>query len=91
MPSFANDSVGKRAAEAKFPHRVDIRIPADGLGGALVLMLDWCDENIAPDAWDAHHHSEPPEEATPIHYVRFYFARETDAESFRGTSFGMLG
>ena len=54
-------------------------------------MLDWCDENIAPDAWDAHHHSEPPEEATPIHYVRFYFARETDAESFRGTSFGMLG
>jgi len=72
----------KRAAEAEFPHRVDVPLPGSGLG-RLRGMLDWCGENVAAGAWDMHRHSERRKGERPVHYARFYFTTDAGAEAFR--------
>jgi hypothetical protein len=47
----ANSNTGRRAAEAKFPYRIDIPVPVGGLGNRLTEMLMWCRENIPAGAW----------------------------------------
>jgi hypothetical protein len=56
----ANSNTGRRAAEAKFPYRIDIPVPVGGLGNRLTEMLMWCRENIPAGAWAQHGHSERP-------------------------------
>jgi hypothetical protein len=77
------DNLGKREAERRFLHRVDIRVPPTGLGGRLSAMLTWCRENVPAGAWKMHGHSEQKPAAIPPDYARFYFASEADAEAFR--------
>jgi len=69
---------GRREAERRFPHRIDIRVPALGLGGRLSAMLTWCRQNLRAGAWDMHWQA-----AIPPDYVRFYFMSEANAEAFR--------
>jgi hypothetical protein len=85
VTSPADQPAGKKAAEAKFPQRVDVRIPADGLGRTLASMLDWCHETLALDGWDVHHHTESRDGHVRVEYVRFYFMSEADAEAFKLT------
>ena len=60
MPAMrtTDRTAGKKAAESKFPHRVDVRVPCSGLGRRLTDMLDWCRENVPAGTWVQHHHSE---------------------------------
>jgi hypothetical protein len=84
MAGDANSNTGRRAAEAKFSHRVDIPVPVGGLGNRLTEMLMWCRVNVAAGTWAQHGHSERPKaRAMPAVSARFYFANETDAEAFR--------
>ena len=46
MSRSADSASGKRAAEVKFPHRIDIPIPVGGLGNRLTEMLMWCRQNV---------------------------------------------
>ena len=72
----------KREAEKRFPHKVDIPVPSDGLGALLNDMLSWCREHAGE--WAQHGHSEAGEPGQPrTDYARFYFQREEDAAAFR--------
>lgn len=73
----------KREAEARFPYKVDILIPAMGLGNQLTDMVIWCRENVTAGEWAQHNHSEHRKDEASIAYARFYFASETIAEAFR--------
>jgi hypothetical protein len=70
----------KMAAEAEFPHHVDV--PLLGGLGRLRNMLDWCGAHVAAGAWDMYRHSERRKGARSLEYARFYFTTETDAEAF---------
>jgi len=72
------DYLGRRGAERRFPHRVDIRVPRLGLGGRLSAMLRWCRENVQAGAWEMHWPA-----AIPPDHARFYFMDEVAAEAFR--------
>ncbi len=74
---------GKEWAERRFPHRVDIPVPDDGLGRRLDTMLAWCRENMEAGEWAQHGHTEyqPPE--LPTHVARFYFMEAKVADTFR--------
>jgi len=74
---------GRRAAERRFPHRVDVPVPGGGLGRRLTEMLEWCRENVAAGAWDHHGRSERRKGEAPADFARFYFLTEADAEAFR--------
>jgi len=84
MSRNADSFLGKRAAEVKFSHRIDIPIPIGGLGNRLTEMLMWCRENVTAGMWAQHGHFERPKvRAMPAVSARFYFANETDTEAFR--------
>jgi hypothetical protein len=83
MARSADSIPSRRAAESKFPHRIDIAVPAGGLGNRLTEMLIWCRANVGAGTWAQHGHSERPKvRAMPAVSARFYFANETDAEAF---------
>ena len=42
--------------EVKFQHRVDIAVPAGGLGNRLTEMLMWCRTSVPAGAWDQRGH-----------------------------------
>jgi hypothetical protein len=73
----------KRAAEERFPHRVDIAVPVDGLGRRLKPMHEWCHNNVTAGDWEEHGHSAKTMGEAPTQYARFYFMHEADAEEFR--------
>jgi hypothetical protein len=84
MSRSADNNVSRRAAEAKFPHRIDIPVPIGGFGNRLTEMLMWCRQNIAAGMWTQHGHFERlTARAVPAVSARFYFASEADAETFR--------
>jgi hypothetical protein len=84
MSRRADNFPSKRAAEVKFPHRIDIPIPIGGLGNRLTEMLMWCRENVTAGMWAQHGNFERPKvRAMPAVSARFYFANETDTEAFR--------
>jgi len=72
----------KRAAEQRYPFRVDAPVPAGGLGGRLNEMPGWCCANIAAGAWDQHGHSEKQPGQVAVDLARFYFVAESDAGLF---------
>ena len=74
---------GKRAAEQKFPHRVDVPVPEGGLGNRLNEMVGWCRGNIAAGKWAAHGHSEKKPGQIAVDHARFCFITEADADLFR--------
>ena len=73
----------QKAAERRFAHRVDVPVPGNGLGRRLTEMHDWCAANVAAGTWAQHGHQERRKGGIPVDFVRFYFANEHDAESFR--------
>jgi hypothetical protein len=73
----------RRAAEDKFPHRVDIRVPQFGLGGRLNEMHAWCAENLPAGQWEQHGRSKRKAGEVPVDYARLYFMNEADAAAFR--------
>jgi hypothetical protein len=84
MSRSTDSTPSRRAAEAKFLHRIDIPVPIGGLGNRLTEMLMWCRQNIGAGMWAQHGRFErPTARATPAVSARFYFASEADAETFR--------
>jgi hypothetical protein len=84
MSRSADSIPSRRAAESKFPHRIDIAVPIGGLGNRLTEMLLWCRRNVGAGTWAQHGHTERPKaRAVPAVSARFYFANEADAEAFR--------
>ena len=77
----------KKAAEKRFPFRVDVPAPSSGPGMRLIDMLVKCRERLGPAAqgrWAWHGHSEVGEPSQPRRdYARFYFMSNEDAEAFR--------
>jgi hypothetical protein len=83
MSRSADSASGRRAAEGKFLHRIDIPVPVGGLGYRLTEMLMWCRANVAAGNWSQHGHSERLKaRAIPAVSARFYFANKIDAEEF---------
>jgi len=74
---------GMKDAEAKYPHRVDVPVPGDGLGKRLPAMLDWCSKNVEPGQWAEHAYSERRKGSAPLYFSRWYFMTEGDAVAFR--------
>ena len=84
MTRAADSNTGRRAAETKFPHRIDIPIPVGGLGNRLTEMLIWCRENVAAGMWAQHgNYKRPRGRGMPAVSARFYFANESDTARFR--------
>ena len=75
----------KSEAERNFPHRVDIHVPAGGLGNRLNQMLAWCVMNFRAEDWDQHGASIKEPGKIPMSYAHFYFATSEDADLFRWT------
>jgi hypothetical protein len=74
----------KDEAERRFPHKVDIPVPGNGLSRDLTAMLDWCRERVPEAGWAYHGHTARPRKGeVRLHYARWYFADATDAEAFR--------
>jgi hypothetical protein len=72
----------RRDAERKFPHRVDIPMPENGLGKQLNDMIDWCGGRFAE--WTFHGVTgDRDERGIAIDLVRFYFMDEMAAQKFR--------
>ena len=76
-------SATKKAAERRFPHRIDIPVSSRGLGRRLTHMLDWCRENVPAGTWCQHHHSARRKGEPPADFARFSFLYEAVAEEFR--------
>ena len=77
-------------AERRFRHRVDIEVPALGLGQRLTTMLDWCGSNVSPDDWAQHGYLDMTTASRPTDYTRFYFACPVIAKIFSRTFNGYL-
>ena len=76
----------RKDAEARFPIKIDVRVPAGGEPWPFAEMLAWCRANIASDAWAQHGFMDKQrrdERGMPIDYARFYFLHKSDAEEFR--------
>jgi hypothetical protein len=74
----------KDEAERRFPHKVDIPVPGDGLGRDPTAMPEWCRARVPQPAWAYHGHTvRPSKRAAPVHCARWYFAEATDAEAFK--------
>jgi hypothetical protein len=73
----------QKDAEAKYPHRVDVPIPAGGLGNRLTEIMMWCRQNVPVGAWAQHGRSEGNRRNRPADFARFYFVTEVDAEAFK--------
>ena len=86
MPAFGmarHNTARKREAERRFPQRVDVPVPPEGLGNWLNEMLAWCRANITAGEWAQHGHSEKEAGQIAIDYARFYFMTADDADLFR--------
>jgi hypothetical protein len=49
MPGDPRDMI--RMAERRFPVRIRIAVPPDGLGRRLAQIIAWLDENCGADGW----------------------------------------
>jgi hypothetical protein len=76
-------NASRKAAERRFPHRIDVSVPGSGLGNRLTEMLAWCRENVPAGTWVHHHHRERRKGDPPADFARFYFLYEAVAEAFR--------
>jgi hypothetical protein len=72
-------------AEDRFPFKVDVPVPVEGLRHRLELMRAWCRDNVATGAWQERSHSVPAIGEAPTRYVRFCFIDRAGAETFGRT------
>jgi hypothetical protein len=69
----------QRAAERRFPVRLRVAVPVQGLGGQLALMHAWLDQTCGPDGWT----SAPAGLAGIVNdAIAFYFADAAFAQAF---------
>jgi hypothetical protein len=76
----------RKDAEAKFPIKIDARVPASGAPRLFADMLAWCHANLAAGAWAQHGYMDKKrrdERGIPIDVVRWYFLEAADAAAFR--------
>ena len=76
----------RKDAEAKFPIKVDMRVPAGGEPWPYAEMLAWCQANVAAGAWAQHgfmDRKRRDDRGVPIDCSRWYFLSDADAEAFR--------
>jgi hypothetical protein len=73
----------KHQSERRFPHKIDVSVPRDGLGPQLSAMLAWCRAHAAAGYWDCHGQRALTPENSPQKVVRFYFADQPIADRFR--------
>ena len=73
----------RKDAEVKFPHRVDVPIPGDGLGSLFTQMHDWCRDAVQIGAWAMYGHTERRKGEAPLDFLRFYFRDEAAALAFK--------
>jgi hypothetical protein len=66
----------KELCESSYPHKVDVNVPAEGLGRRVDDMVLWCDEHSS-GAWDSYDHRSGRRS-----YVRFYFLDGALAAAF---------
>ena len=76
-------SYRKREAERQLPHTVDVPVPPEGFGNRINEMVAWCRDNIQPDGWENHGHSEKRPGEIARDFARFYFANAANADIFR--------
>jgi hypothetical protein len=87
MVRTAIRTAGKRDAERRFPHKVDMRVPPDELAVRVRGMVAWCWQSAGPGAWEQHGHADLSRRdvrGVPAEVVRFYFMDARVAEAFRG-------
>jgi hypothetical protein len=73
-------------AEAKFPIKIDIPVPAYGEPWPYVEMLAWCREHVAAGAWAQHGYMDKKrrdDRGIPIDFTRWYFMDAADADAFK--------
>ena len=76
----------RKDAEAKFPIKIDARVPAGGEPWPFAEMLAWCHANVAAGAWARHGFMDKKrrdERGIPIDFARWYFMDAADADAFR--------
>jgi hypothetical protein len=76
----------RKDAEARFPIKIDVPVPAYGEPWPFAEMLEWCNANGAAGAWAQHGFMDKKrrdERGIPIDVTRWYFANEADAKAFR--------
>jgi hypothetical protein len=79
-------TASKKDAEAKFPIKIDMPVPAGGESWPFAEMLAWCHANVAAGAWAQHGHMDKKrrdDHGIPIGFARWYFMSEADAEAFK--------
>jgi hypothetical protein len=75
----------RKTAEARFPYKLDVRVPGASIGRRFKDMVDWCRKNTAGN-WTHHGLVDKDRRdslGVPVDFVRFYFMEESDAEAFR--------
>jgi hypothetical protein len=78
-------TASREAAEARFPYKLDVRVPEGSIGRRFRDMLDWCRKN-ATGQWTRHGFVDKERRdslGVPVDFVRFYFMEQADAEAFR--------
>jgi hypothetical protein len=78
--------ITRNTAEARFPYKLDVRVPGASIGRRFKDMVDWCRKNAA-GRWTHHEFVDKDRRdclGVPVDFVRFYFMEESDAEAFRG-------
>ncbi len=69
----------QRAAERRYPVRIRIAVPPEGLGRQLAVMLGWLDETCGAEGWA----TAPAGTAGIVNdAVAFYFADAAFAQAF---------
>ena len=77
----------RKDAEARFPLKVDVRVPAYGEPWPYVEMLAWCQANVAAGASAQHgfmDRKRRDDRGIPIDFARWYFLNDADGGVFGG-------
>jgi hypothetical protein len=76
----------RKDAEAKFPIKVDVRVPPHGHPWPYADMLAWCRANVAAGALEQHgfmDRKRRDDRGIPIDFSRWHFLSDADAAAFR--------
>ena len=76
----------RKDAEARYPIKIDLRVPPSSEPWPYTEMLQWCRDNIAAGAWQQHGFMDKKrrdDQGIPIHFARWYLLSDADAEAFK--------
>lgn len=74
----------REEAETRYPWRVDIPVPSDGLGKKLNDMETWCRAELLDEPWERHGRSVPEDaQGIKTQVSRFYFKDGAAAQVFQ--------